>query len=183
MKVRRTFDRLDQSYLNGLVARAKQGSSNAFAELFLVPAALLDLGVSAYFLGQIYVFDIDKSQIGIVIKRFCAYHLFFIKKLMLLCIANAGIKRPLFIFELVFNIPQKIHGFKTTIVPATVLTMFQIYFVTYISFITGYCSVIEKYSSSLDFINNGIVRSIQMFCYFVWRPFILQSNLYFVTFF
>ena len=29
-----TFDRLDQSYLNGMVERAKQGSSNAFAELF-----------------------------------------------------------------------------------------------------------------------------------------------------
>ena len=34
MGVRRLFDRLDQSYLNGLVAKAKQGSSNAFAELF-----------------------------------------------------------------------------------------------------------------------------------------------------
>lgn len=34
MGVRRLFDRLDQSYLNGLVAEAKQGSSNAFAELF-----------------------------------------------------------------------------------------------------------------------------------------------------
>lgn len=34
MGVRRLFDRLDQSYLNGLVVNAKQGSSNAFAELF-----------------------------------------------------------------------------------------------------------------------------------------------------
>lgn len=34
MKVRYTFDRLDQSYLNGLVVRARRGSSNAFAELF-----------------------------------------------------------------------------------------------------------------------------------------------------
>ena len=34
MGVRRLFDRLDQSYLNGLVVKAKQGSSNAFAELF-----------------------------------------------------------------------------------------------------------------------------------------------------
>lgn len=33
-KAGRTFDRLDQSYLNGLVTRAKQGNSNAFAELF-----------------------------------------------------------------------------------------------------------------------------------------------------
>lgn len=34
MKVRYTFDRLDQSYLSGLVVRARRGSSNAFAELF-----------------------------------------------------------------------------------------------------------------------------------------------------
>ena len=34
MGVRRLFDRLDQSYLNGLVVKAKQGNSNAFAELF-----------------------------------------------------------------------------------------------------------------------------------------------------
>ncbi len=34
MGVRRLFDRLDQSYLDGLVVKAKQGSSNAFAELF-----------------------------------------------------------------------------------------------------------------------------------------------------
>ena len=34
MGVRRVFDRLDQSYINGLVAKAKQGDSNAFAELF-----------------------------------------------------------------------------------------------------------------------------------------------------
>ena len=33
-KVGRTFDALDQSYLNGLVTKAKQGDSNAFAELF-----------------------------------------------------------------------------------------------------------------------------------------------------
>ena len=34
MAVRNRFDRLDQTYLNGMVATAKQGSSNAFAELF-----------------------------------------------------------------------------------------------------------------------------------------------------
>ena len=34
MGVRRLFDRLDQSYLDGLVAKAKQGNNNAFAELF-----------------------------------------------------------------------------------------------------------------------------------------------------
>lgn len=34
MASRTTFDRLDQAYLNGMVERAKQGSSNAFAELF-----------------------------------------------------------------------------------------------------------------------------------------------------
>ena len=34
MAVRNRFDRLDQAYLSGMVARAKQGSSNAFAELF-----------------------------------------------------------------------------------------------------------------------------------------------------
>lgn len=33
-KAGRTFDRLDQAYLNGLVTRARQGNSNAFAELF-----------------------------------------------------------------------------------------------------------------------------------------------------
>ena len=33
-KAGRTFDRLDQTYLNGLVTRARQGNSNAFAELF-----------------------------------------------------------------------------------------------------------------------------------------------------
>ena len=34
MRVKSVFDRLDQTYLNGLVGRAKQGDSNAFAELF-----------------------------------------------------------------------------------------------------------------------------------------------------
>ena len=34
MGVKSAFDRLDQSYLNDLVVRAGQGSSNAFAELF-----------------------------------------------------------------------------------------------------------------------------------------------------
>ena len=34
MGVRRLFDRLDQSYLDGLVVKAKQGDNNAFAELF-----------------------------------------------------------------------------------------------------------------------------------------------------
>ena len=34
MGIRRLFDRLDQSYLNGLVVKAKQGDNNAFAELF-----------------------------------------------------------------------------------------------------------------------------------------------------
>lgn len=34
MAVRNRFDRLDQAYLGGMVAKAKQGSSNAFAELF-----------------------------------------------------------------------------------------------------------------------------------------------------
>ena len=49
MKVRRTFDRLDQSYLNGLVARAKQGSSNAFAELFASVA-----GRQLYYLTRLF---------------------------------------------------------------------------------------------------------------------------------
>ena len=61
--------------------------------------------------------------------------------------------------------------------------MFQIYSVTYISLITGYSSVIEKDSSSLDFINNGIVWPSQMFGDFVWRPAVFQTNFYFVTFF
>ena len=34
MRVKSVFDRLDQTYLNGLVGKAKQGDSNAFAELF-----------------------------------------------------------------------------------------------------------------------------------------------------
>ena len=34
MKVKGAFDRLDQTYLNDLVGKAKQGDSNAFAELF-----------------------------------------------------------------------------------------------------------------------------------------------------
>ena len=34
MAGRNRFDRLDQTYLSGMVAKAKQGSSNAFAELF-----------------------------------------------------------------------------------------------------------------------------------------------------
>ena len=34
MRVKSAFDRLDQTYLNGLVGKAKQGDSNAFAELF-----------------------------------------------------------------------------------------------------------------------------------------------------
>lgn len=34
MRVKSAFDRLDQTYLNGLVSKAKQGDSNAFAELF-----------------------------------------------------------------------------------------------------------------------------------------------------
>ena len=34
MKVKGIFDRLDQAYLDSLVGRAKQGDSNAFAELF-----------------------------------------------------------------------------------------------------------------------------------------------------
>ena len=34
MRVKSAFDRLDQTYLDGLVVKAKQGDSNAFAELF-----------------------------------------------------------------------------------------------------------------------------------------------------
>ena len=34
MRARGTFDRIDQTYLNGIAARAGQGDSNAFAELF-----------------------------------------------------------------------------------------------------------------------------------------------------
>ena len=49
VKVRRIFDRLDQSYLNGLVVKAKQGSSNAFAELFASVA-----GRQLYYLTMLY---------------------------------------------------------------------------------------------------------------------------------
>lgn len=49
VKVRRIFDRLDQSYLNGLVEKAKQGSSNAFAELFASVA-----GRQLYYLTVLY---------------------------------------------------------------------------------------------------------------------------------
>ena len=49
VKVRRLFDRLDQSYLNGLVVKAKQGDSNAFAELFASVS-----GRQLYYLTMLY---------------------------------------------------------------------------------------------------------------------------------
>ena len=49
VKVGRVFDRLDQSYLNGLVVKAKQGSSNAFAELFASVS-----GRQLYYLTTLY---------------------------------------------------------------------------------------------------------------------------------
>lgn len=49
MKVGRLFDRLDQSYLNGLVAKARRGSSNAFAELFASVA-----GRQLYYLTRLF---------------------------------------------------------------------------------------------------------------------------------
>ena len=63
------------------------------------------------------------------------------------------------------------------------MTMFRVYSIANISFITKNLVVIQKYSSTLDFINNGIVWSSRVFCYFVWRPAVFQTHFYFMTFF
>ena len=49
VKVGRLFDRLDQSYLNGLVVKARKGNSNAFAELFASVS-----GRQLYYLTMLY---------------------------------------------------------------------------------------------------------------------------------
>lgn len=81
------------------------------------------------------------------------------------------------------NVLKKADGSQTAILPATVLTAFQIHRFTFVCFITPYLAVVERHRSALDLVLNCVVRSPQMLGYSVDRPSVLAANLNFVSFF
>ncbi len=78
-------------------------------------------------------------------------------------VTYASIKRPAFFTEFLFNILKKTDHFKTIDISAAVFATFKVNFLTLICFISRNLTVIQIYSTSFNFISDGIVWSAKVF--------------------
>ena len=96
----------------------------------------------------------------------------------------SGVQRPSFIEKLIFNISEKFRCLKTTVITAAILTVFKVYFLTFVSLVSGYLAVVEIYRAAVDLIFDGVVRSAETFGDCVDRPLVLvEAYFNYVSFF
>ncbi len=121
---------------------------NTIAEFSLVFPIFRRFSLSRELLGQINILDFEQSQIDIVIQRFSAYHFFISIQSVGFCVAYGCIQRPSLIKKLIFNISEKFRCFKATVIAATVLAMFKVYFLAFVSLISDYLAVVKIYRTT-----------------------------------
>ena len=140
--------------------------------------SLVNLRITAQFLRQIYIFDIEKSQIHIVIEGFCTQNFTSVKVALFQRATCAGIQRPLILLKVLLHILQKRTFLQGFVCPATVVSVFLIGLPGGLCLEAKHLAIVQRRHPLLDDVTHSIRRAMQfLLSDGIGRPAIFQPKL------
>ena len=136
---------------------------DAPTEDFLVLTYLFRFRTAAKLLGQIYVFDAQKAEIHVTIKRLGAYHFRTGKRAVFHGLSVTGIQRPPIVaLETIHYVLKKAGRGKTPVSLSAASSVFQIHLFAFVRLVTLNLAVIKRHRPAPDLVFDGIVGPFQL---------------------